>query len=180
MTELICGVSLSSSDEIELCVLKYLLTATCRPHISDAFALRETYLLQAVRVVYNVFLCTTSNPNRITARATLEHMIASVFARMEFYEKHNPDAPPPPPPPPSTANGNGNGNGNDKEKEQVRMVTKKCEKTQHYTDTTQPFALPPSSPHSSPTAVQIPKPQGRLFGISISLQAVHEGDPRPG
>ncbi|GMI43270.1 hypothetical protein TrCOL_g9786 [Triparma columacea] len=118
MTELICGVSLSSSDEIELCVLKYLLTATCRPHISDAFALRETYLLQAVRVVYNVFLCTTSNPNRITARATLEQMIASVFARMEFYEKHNPDALPPPPPPPSTANGNGNGNGNDKEKEQ--------------------------------------------------------------
>ncbi|GMH66529.1 hypothetical protein TrRE_jg4750 [Triparma retinervis] len=78
MTELICGVSLSSSDEIELCVLKYLLTATCRPHISDEFALRETYLLQAVRVVYNVFLCTTCNPNRITARATLEQMIASL------------------------------------------------------------------------------------------------------
>lgn len=90
VTELICGVSLTSSDEIELRVLKYLLTATCRPHIADLFALRETHLLQAVRVVYNVFLCTTCAPNRITARATLEQMIASVFARMEFFEKHNP------------------------------------------------------------------------------------------
>ena len=89
-TSLVCSVSLSSPN-IELCMIRYLLTATCRPHISDRFALRETHLLQAVRIVYNVFLCTTDKANRVTARATLEQMIASVFERMEVWEKHNPN-----------------------------------------------------------------------------------------
>ena len=82
-----------SSEMVELSALKFLLTAGCRTSMvktgnngtevqGDAL-LRGNRLLRSVRVLYHVFLRTASLPNRTTARAALEQIVAAVFARME-------------------------------------------------------------------------------------------------
>jgi len=86
-----------SSEEVELSALKYLLTAASRTVAHDIVEvdaptdskphgnalLRGNRLLRALRVLYHVFLRTSSGPNRTTARAALEQIVNSVFQRME-------------------------------------------------------------------------------------------------
>jgi hypothetical protein len=70
-----------SDERNELAALKFLLTAGCRTSDGQAL-LRGTYLLQTIRVLYHVFLTTDSKHNKTTARASLQQLITSIFARM--------------------------------------------------------------------------------------------------
>lgn len=70
-----------SDERNELAALKFLLTAGCRTSEGEAL-LRGTYLLQTIRVLYHVYLTTDSKHNKTTARASLQQLITSVFARM--------------------------------------------------------------------------------------------------
>ena len=75
--------------ETENATLQFLLTSLARPPthslLRTSGTLRSNDLLAAVRVAYNIFLCTQVAHNRVTARATLEQMVAGVFNRMERY-----------------------------------------------------------------------------------------------
>lgn len=100
-----------TNEKIELSALKFLLTTGCRlmegstnneeededeengddENEDDAVLvasspqpmLRGTHLLQTIRVCYHIYLKTGSKPNKITARAALQQLVASVFVRME-------------------------------------------------------------------------------------------------
>ena len=84
-----------SSEDVELSALKFLLTAASRTvniskdngadelYGSSNAMLRGNRLLWTVKILYHVFLQTTSIPNRTTARAALEQIVNSVFSRME-------------------------------------------------------------------------------------------------
>ena len=100
-------VSDLSSERTELSALKFLLTTGCRvaggcvgvASLPDGTAqprssatspissmgeamLRGTHLLQTIRVCYHVYLKTASGPNKTTARAALQQLVASAFTRM--------------------------------------------------------------------------------------------------
>ena len=75
-----------SDERNELAALKFLLTAGCRTSDGQAL-LRGTYLLQTIRVLYHVYLTTDSKHNKTTARASLQQLITSVFARMIATQK---------------------------------------------------------------------------------------------
>lgn len=71
-----------TQERTELATLKFLLTTGCRStSVGDAL-LRGTHLLQAIRVIYHVYLTTDSEANKITARASLQQLVTSVFKRM--------------------------------------------------------------------------------------------------
>lgn len=84
-----------SSEDVELSALKFLLTAASRTinipqemgkndmYGSSNAMIRGNRLLWALKILYHVFLRTTSIPNRTTARAALEQIVNSVFSRME-------------------------------------------------------------------------------------------------
>ena len=75
-----------SDERNELAALKFLLTSGCQTSDGQAL-LRGTYLLQSIRVLYHVYLTTDSKHNRTTARASLQQLITSVFARMIATQK---------------------------------------------------------------------------------------------
>lgn len=71
-----------SLEKTELATLKFLLTTGCRSSSVGDALLRGTHLLQAIRVMYHVYLTTESETNKTTARASLQQLVTSVFKRM--------------------------------------------------------------------------------------------------
>eukprot|EP00547_Thalassionema_nitzschioides_P015313 CAMPEP_0194232056 /NCGR_PEP_ID=MMETSP0158-20130606/570_1 /TAXON_ID=33649 /ORGANISM="Thalassionema nitzschioides, Strain L26-B" /LENGTH=2053 /DNA_ID=CAMNT_0038964771 /DNA_START=104 /DNA_END=6264 /DNA_ORIENTATION=+ len=71
-----------TQERTELATLKFLLTTGCRSTSTGDALLRGTHLLQAIRVMYHVYLTTDSEANKITARASLQQLVTSVFKRM--------------------------------------------------------------------------------------------------
>ena len=73
-----------SQPENELAAMKFLLSTGCRvtQGLDGDAMLRGTHLLQAIRVLYHAFLCTSSAANKTTARASLQQLVTSVFIRM--------------------------------------------------------------------------------------------------
>jgi hypothetical protein len=67
-------------EHIELTAMKFLLTTGCR--VTDDSLLRGSYLLQSIRTLYHVYLTTESNSNKVTARAALQQLVTSVFAKV--------------------------------------------------------------------------------------------------
>lgn len=81
-----------SMEPIELAAMKFLLTTGCHVTGENGHALlRGSHLLQAIRVLYHVYLTTTSDANRTTARAALQQLVTGVFVRMSRTETtHHP------------------------------------------------------------------------------------------
>ena len=71
-----------SLDQNELHAMKFLLGAGCRSTGDNGALLRGTHLLQSIRTLYHVYLTTDSTANKTTARAALQQLVTSVFARM--------------------------------------------------------------------------------------------------
>lgn len=72
-----------SQEKNELSSMKFLLSTGCRVTTTDRQAmLRGTHLLQTIRVLYHVYLTTTIDANKTTARASLQQLVTSVFIRM--------------------------------------------------------------------------------------------------
>jgi hypothetical protein len=89
-----------SDDRTELVAMKFLLASGCRvAQRSQQALLRSSYLLQTIRLLYHIFLTTESRTNKVTARAALQQLVTSVFARMaqlddeESYGVENGDNP---------------------------------------------------------------------------------------
>jgi len=87
--ETICGCDDFDDDNVQLQVIKALLTAvtsqTCEVH--------EGGLLVAVRSCYNIHLVTRNAVNKTTAKATLTQMLSIVFQRMEAADAGAPSVP---------------------------------------------------------------------------------------
>jgi Sec7-like guanine-nucleotide exchange factor len=67
----------------ELAAMKFLLSTGCRATTTDGQSmLRGSHLLQTIRVLYHVYLTTTTEANKTTARASLQQLVTSVFIRM--------------------------------------------------------------------------------------------------
>lgn len=82
LTQAILAADLSN-DRTELVAMKFLLATGCRvAPASQQAMLRGSYLLQTIRLLYHIFLTTESRTNKTTARAALQQLITSVFARM--------------------------------------------------------------------------------------------------
>lgn len=77
--ELICRCDEIPDENVEVLVLRGLLTATT----SCSFLLHNQALLLAVRTCYNIYLMSRSEVNQTTAKATLTQMLNVVFQRME-------------------------------------------------------------------------------------------------
>mmetsp|Transcript_59904 Transcript_59904/g.147208 ORF Transcript_59904/g.147208 Transcript_59904/m.147208 type:complete len:2160 (-) Transcript_59904:645-7124(-) len=72
-----------SQPVVELAAMKFLLSTGCRVTTTDSQAmLRGSHLLQTIRVLYHVYLTTTVEANKTTARASLQQLVTSVFIRM--------------------------------------------------------------------------------------------------
>ena len=71
-----------SQDRNELAAMKFLLSTGCRVGLNGEAMLRGTHLLQTIRVLYHVYLSTSSGANKTTARASLQQLVTSVFIRM--------------------------------------------------------------------------------------------------
>mmetsp|Transcript_26007 Transcript_26007/g.47138 ORF Transcript_26007/g.47138 Transcript_26007/m.47138 type:complete len:2256 (-) Transcript_26007:305-7072(-) len=73
-----------STEVTELSALKFFLTTGTRQMPPDDEAmLRGSHLLQTIRLCYHVYRKTVSEPNKTTARAALQQLVASSFHRME-------------------------------------------------------------------------------------------------
>lgn len=82
LAESVFSSDLSQSAN-ELAAMKFLLSTGCRVTTADGQAmLRGSHLLQTIRVLYHVFLTTTIEANKTTARASLQQLVTSVFIRM--------------------------------------------------------------------------------------------------
>lgn len=68
-----------SLERVELAAMKFLLGTGCRQNPS---LLRGSYLLQSIRTLYHVYLTTESTSNKITARAALQQLVTSIFAKV--------------------------------------------------------------------------------------------------
>ncbi len=80
-----------SMEPIELAAMKFLLTTGCHVTGENGHALlRGSHLLQAIRVLYHVYLTTASDANRTTARAALQQLVTGVFVRMSRTETNHP------------------------------------------------------------------------------------------
>ena len=66
-----------TSEKVELASMKFLLGTGCRPDL-----LRGSYLLQSIRTFYHMYLTTEYRANKVAARAALQQLIMSVFARV--------------------------------------------------------------------------------------------------
>lgn len=75
----ICDCRDSTNDQVQLQVIKALLTAVS----SNKCEVHQDALLTAVRACYNIFLHSRNQVNRTTAKATLTQMLNIVFQRME-------------------------------------------------------------------------------------------------
>jgi hypothetical protein len=64
-------------EQVERAAIKFLLGTGCR---QNPVLLRGSYLLQAIRTFYHVYLTTDSQSNKTTARAALQQLVTSVFA----------------------------------------------------------------------------------------------------
>jgi hypothetical protein len=71
-----------SLDANELAAMKFLLSTGCRVTPNGHAMLRGTHLLQAIRVLYHVYLTTSKDANKTSARASLQQLVTSVFIRM--------------------------------------------------------------------------------------------------
>jgi Guanine nucleotide exchange factor in Golgi transport N-terminal/Sec7 domain/Dimerisation and cyclophilin-binding domain of Mon2 len=71
-----------SKERAELASLKFLLTTGCRNTSKGESLLKGQHLLQAIRVLYHIFLTTESEANKTTARASLQQLVTNVFRRM--------------------------------------------------------------------------------------------------
>ena len=69
-------------ERTELAAMKFLLGAGCRVGEDGDALLRGSHLLQTIRTLYHVYLTTESSPNKTTARAALQQLTTSVFARV--------------------------------------------------------------------------------------------------
>lgn len=76
---LVADVTLERS---ELAAMKFLLSAGCRVKPGEDALLRGTHLLQTIRIFYHIYLTTESEANRTTARAALQQLVTSIFARL--------------------------------------------------------------------------------------------------
>ena len=76
---LVADVTLGPS---ELAAMKFLLSAGCRVKPGEDALLRGTHLLQTIRMLYHIYLTTESDSNRTTARAALQQLVTSIFARL--------------------------------------------------------------------------------------------------
>jgi len=76
---LVADVTLERS---ELAAMKFLLSAGCRVKPGEEALLRGTHLLQTIRMLYHIYLTTESKANRTTARAALQQLVTSIFARL--------------------------------------------------------------------------------------------------
>ena len=79
------------SEEMELGTLKFLLTTATRTtdiHGGDKgeveTMLKGSFLLQAIRVCYRMYLSTDSAPNKTTAKAALRQIVTGTFKRLEL------------------------------------------------------------------------------------------------
>lgn len=72
-----------SVERNELAAIKFLLGTSCRTVTSgpDDSLIRGSFLLQSIRTLYHVYLTTESEANKITARAALQQLVTSVFAK---------------------------------------------------------------------------------------------------
>ena len=66
----------------ELAAMKFLLSTGCRTAVDGSSMLHGSHLLQAIRVLYHVYLTTEFSPNKTTARAALQQLVTSVFSRV--------------------------------------------------------------------------------------------------
>ncbi|GKY90351.1 hypothetical protein MPSEU_000009100 [Mayamaea pseudoterrestris] len=66
----------------ELAALKFLLTTGCRNMGNGQALLRGSHLLQTIRTLYHIYLTTESQSNKTTAKASLQQLVSSVFARV--------------------------------------------------------------------------------------------------
>lgn len=82
VVETICNCKDDSHENVQLQVIKALLTATT----SNTIAVHDTSLLLAVRACYHIYLVSRNMVNRTTAKATLTQMLNVVFQRMEQHE----------------------------------------------------------------------------------------------
>jgi len=71
-----------SIESIELAAMKLLLITGCRVDSRNDALLHGSHLLQSIRVLYHVYLTTDSVPNKTTARAALQQLTSSIFARV--------------------------------------------------------------------------------------------------
>lgn len=81
MEESIIAADLTQ-ERSELAALKFLLTTGCRSTPKGESLLKGQHLLQAIRVLYHVYLTTESEANKTTARASLQQLVTNVFRRM--------------------------------------------------------------------------------------------------
>jgi hypothetical protein len=71
-------------EQNELVAMKFLLTTGCREFgkgSADAL-MRGSHLLQSIRTLYHIYLTTESQSNKTTAKASLQQLVSSVFARV--------------------------------------------------------------------------------------------------
>jgi guanylate kinase len=88
LSDAVCRVDLAS-EESELAALKFILTTgcrTCTTPVGHLSMLHGKDLLQLIRTAYHVYLKTGSEPNKTTARAALQQLVASVFQRMDVQD----------------------------------------------------------------------------------------------
>lgn len=69
-------------EKTELAAMKFLLSAGCRVKPGEDALLRGSHLLQTIRILYHIYLTTESEANRTTARAALQQLVTSIFARL--------------------------------------------------------------------------------------------------
>ena len=83
IVETICSCKTSTDENVQLQVIKALLTAVTCNHCE----VHETSLLKAVQACYHIHLESRSAVNRTTAKGTLRQMVNIVFERMEAHDK---------------------------------------------------------------------------------------------
>ncbi|KDO24492.1 hypothetical protein SPRG_10308 [Saprolegnia parasitica CBS 223.65] len=77
--EVVCSCNDHSENDVQLQVLKAVLTAV----VSPTCEVHEHSLLKAVRAGYHIYLVSKSIINQTVAKGTLQRMVTTVFQRME-------------------------------------------------------------------------------------------------
>ena len=81
--ETICACNSHTDENVQLQVIKALLTAVVTPHCE----MHETSLLLAVRACYHIHLVSRNSVNRTTAKGTLKQMLNICFQKMETFDQ---------------------------------------------------------------------------------------------
>jgi brefeldin A-inhibited guanine nucleotide-exchange protein len=82
VVETICACNSHTDENVQLQVIKALLTAVSCNHCE----IHETSLLLAVRACYHIHLVSRNSVNRTTAKGTLKQMLNICFQKMEAYD----------------------------------------------------------------------------------------------